>query len=290
MHCMIHTSFRLAHRTLIALSGPDTLSLLERLVTHDTQNWDIGSTRYGGLLTPQGKVICDWLAVRTPEGVVLEVDAGLADELVKQLTLFRLRSQVSIERRRDLAIWVLTPDAKAEPDQVQLRYQDPRYTPAQRRIALPAGAQMAQGSELSAYHAERIRNGIVEQVFDFLGRDVFPADINMDIHEGVALHKGCFVGQEVVSRMHRRGTIRKRTIALTAEQDLTDISPGAEVIAGTAIGIVTSIAPKIALARIRTDRLAKALQDGQAVHSQSVKLILVPIDWLIEELSAMHAE
>ena len=74
----------LAHRGVLSLSGPDTIELLERLVTHNVKAWAPGETRYGALLPPQGKIIADYLALRTAEGVLLDVDKDPLPDLAKR--------------------------------------------------------------------------------------------------------------------------------------------------------------------------------------------------------------
>ena len=74
----------LPHRAVLSLAGPDTITLLERLVTNSTEEWAPGETRYGALLTPQGKVIADYLAIRTSEGVLLDVAEAYVEELAKR--------------------------------------------------------------------------------------------------------------------------------------------------------------------------------------------------------------
>ena len=82
----------LGQRAVLSLSGPDTITLLERLVTNDSTNWAPGESLYVALLTPQGKVIADYLAIRTQEGVLLDVAEAQVEDLAKRLKLLRLRS------------------------------------------------------------------------------------------------------------------------------------------------------------------------------------------------------
>ena len=93
---------RLPNRSILVLSGPDTLALLERTVTHTVADWAEGEARYGALLTPQGKIIADYIAHRTAEGVQIDVHAEAAEDLLKRLKMFRLRSAVEIERDEGL--------------------------------------------------------------------------------------------------------------------------------------------------------------------------------------------
>ena len=287
----------LQHRAVLSLQGPDTITLLERLVPNATDNWAPGTTRYGALLTPQGKILSDYLAIRIEDGVLLDTAAEHVDDLAKRMKMFRLRSQVEIEKLED--VFVI---AGTEPASEGLRpisgaqhvYLDPRY-PGGRLRGLATreswaawfGYHPAEWSRpMSEYHTARITHGIPEQGFDFGAADVFPADINMDVLGGVALNKGCFVGQEVVSRMHRRGTIRKRTLPIIATTDTT-LTPGDDLLAPAPVGTLTSCEAENGLARMRVDRWLKATSDGHAVTLNETPVTIAKPDWLVAEVEAM---
>jgi len=283
---MVSSLTCLPHRAIVTLTGPDTLVLLERLVTNATENWTIGETRYGALLTPQGKVIADYLAVRTEDGVVLDAARAYASDLAKRLKMFRLRSQVEIEVREDLFVWATTEASSPEfepPADASLTYTDPRYPGGRLRALRPAH----ENGALSAYHADRIANLVPEQGTDFGTSELFPADINMDALNGVALNKGCFVGQEVVSRMHRRGKIRKRTLGVESGQAL-EAALGAELLAPLPIGTLTSASGSIGLALIRTDRLLKAEAAGEPISLNENPVTVAKPGWLAAELAPMQ--
>ena len=283
-------------RAVLSLSGPDTITLLERLVTNPTDNWAPGETRYGALLTPQGKVIADYLAFRTTEGVLLDVAEAHIDELAKRLKLFRLRSKVEIERLEDVFVVAGIEDAPEGIRPVsgaQHVYLDPRY-PGGRLRGLATneswaawyGYHPAEWSRpIDAYHHDRLSNGVPEQGSDFGSAEVFPSDINMDILGGVALNKGCFVGQEVVSRMHRRGNIRKRTLPVVIPEDL-EAAPGADILAPAPIGALTSVEKPFCLALIRVDRWLKAETDGATAMIDETPVTITKPDWLLAELAA----
>ena len=286
----------LPDRTIVSLSGPDTLTLLERLVTHATDDWDEGTTRYGALLTPQGKILSDFLAIRTESGVLLDTASAFADDLTKRLKMFRLRSQVEIERLDDVAVVASiaaagsTIPAIAGADRI---YLDPRYSDGRARGLTRADQWMAaQGSplqtdpdDLAVYHADRIAHGVPEQSVDFGAADAFPADVNMDVLGGVALNKGCFVGQEVVSRMHRRGQIRKRSLTVSIADGAT-MQAQDDLLAPASIGTITSHQGNIGLARIRVDRWQKAVADSVPVELNETPVTITKPDWLVAELSA----
>ena len=287
----------LAHRAVLSLSGPDTIALLERLVTNATANWPPGEPRYGALLTPQGKVLADYLAIRTQEGVLLDVAEAHVDDLAKRLKLFRLRSKVEIERLDDVFVVAgleAAPEGIRPISGAQQVYLDPRY-PGGRLRGLATkeswaawyGYHPAEWSQpMDAYHLDRITHGVPEQGFDFASADAFPADINMDVLGGVALNKGCFVGQEVVSRMHRRGQIRKRTLTVDMPASL-DATPGSDILAPASIGSLTSCEPPLGLSRIRGDRWLKAEAAGAQTILNETPVTIAKPEWLQAELAAM---
>ncbi|MEM7457878.1 MAG: folate-binding protein [Pseudomonadota bacterium] len=285
------------HRAVLSLRGPDTITLLERLVTHATDDWTPGTTRYGALLTPQGKILSDFLAVRIEDGILLDTAAAFVDDLAKRLKLFRLRSQVEIERLDDVFVIAGTdpaPEGLRPISGAQHVYLDPRYPGGRLRgfatkesWAAWYGYHPAEWSRpINEYHLDRIAHGVPEQGFDFGSADAFPADINMDVLGGVALNKGCFVGQEVVSRMHRRGQIRKRTLSVSVPSGMS-MTVGDDVVASAPIGSITSCEAEQGLARIRVDRWLKAVDEGQRVTLNETPVTITKPDWLLSEVEAM---
>ena len=265
---------RFPHRTLIRLTGPDTLALLERTVTNSVQNWREGETRYGALLTPQGKVIADYLARRLADGVLLDVHEDAAEDLIKRLKMFRLRAQVEIAADGALAA-VTSEEGDDDPRSLKLWWRN--YVPA---------AEAGEAIPEANWRANRIAAGVPEWGEDYQASDVFPTDINMDVMGGVDYKKGCFVGQEVASRMKRRGKIRKRTLTVRG----TALEAGADILAAAPIGTVTSVEGELGLALVRTDRLQKALAEGVALtcNGQPVQFDLP--DWAKAELDALASE
>ncbi|MEO1662475.1 MAG: folate-binding protein [Pseudomonadota bacterium] len=289
----------LPHRAVLSLSGPDTMALLERLVTNATTDWVPGETRYGALLTPQGKVLADYLAVRTAEGVLLDVSKAHVEDLAKRLKLFRLRSAVEVDVLEDVFIVAgvepapsgMRPISGADKVYLDTRYPGGRLRGFATKESWAAwyGYHPAEWSRpLNEYHRDRIAHGIPEQGADFDQADVFPADINMDVLGGVALNKGCFVGQEVVSRMHRRGQIRKRSLALTVPSETA--AAGTDIVAAAPVGSLTSVEADLALARLRVDRLEKAIADGVALTVNETPVTIDIPAWLQAEREAMAGQ
>ncbi len=257
------------NRSILVLDGPDTIALLERLVTNNTGNWQPGEARYGALLTPQGKVIADFVAHRIDTGALLDVATNAIGDLSKRLKMFRLRAKVEIDVDGKLAA-AITDDGVPDPRSAAL--------PQHRIVEAGSVPEMSQAE----WDAIRIPAGVAECGSDFVGAEVFPWEINMDRQGGVDLKKGCFVGQEVVSRTHRRGKLRKRTVVIEGK----NLQSGQEVTAGAPVGEITSATDTHALARLRTDRLAKALQAGETLSVDGQPVQHIKTDWLEEELAA----
>lgn len=265
----MHTPEFLSYRSIVSVTGTDAETFLNNIVTVSTSDMSAGEFRYGALLTPQGKVIADLLLTLADGAVLIDCAASAAPALVKRLTMMKLRAAVAIEERPDLGVTVFEGDA------------DPRNETAPCRRIGPRGV----AGDASRYHAARITAGLPEQGFDFGAEDVFPADINMDLLQGVDFRKGCFVGQEVVSRMKRRGTARRRTLKVAVPQGLS--APAPIEANGFEIGMLTSISGGAGLARVRIDRLAEAHAKGEAITVNGAAVTFDTPDWLAGELAAM---
>jgi folate-binding protein YgfZ len=114
----------------------------------------------------------------------------------------------------------------------------------------------------------RIENGVAELGSDYAAQDAFPHDVNFDQTGGVSFRKGCYVGQEVVSRMQHRGTARKRLLVIAAASPL---EPGADLVAGgRAAGKLGTPAGNRALAIARLDRVKEANDAGQPLVASGV--------------------
>lgn len=259
----------LSHRSVVSVSGADAETFLNGIVTVSTLGLRPDAFRYGGLLTPQGKLIADMLLTRRDEAILIDCAESAAPTVVQRLTLMKLRAAVSVAASADLGVRAFA----GQPD--------PRSPAAPHREIVARG----EAGDAAGYHAARIAAGIAEQGVDFGREDVFPADINMDLVGGVDFRKGCFVGQEVVSRMKRRGTARRRTLVAHVAPGTP---PGAPVLADDfEIGMLSSVSGGAALARLRIDRLAEARASGAAVTAGGAAITFDDPPWLASELAAL---
>jgi folate-binding protein YgfZ len=279
----------LPDRGVVKVSGTDARDFLNGLVTTDVTLLRPGLGRFGALLTPQGKITADFLITEAPSshggGFLIDSPRALAQTLTDKLGFYKLRAKVAVENLSDslgvLAAWDGEPAVK--PD---LAYADPRHAGLGWRILVPEElAQKAAdliGAEMvdsSAYDAYRIASGIPRGGLDFTYGDAFPHETNMDRLHGVDFDKGCYVGQEVVSRMQHRGTARTRTVRVMVDGPAPE--PGAVLLAGDKpVGTMGSTSGDNGLALIRTDRAADALDAGMTLTAGGIAIRLAEPDAL----------
>ncbi|CAN5538471.1 folate-binding protein YgfZ [soil metagenome] len=259
----------LSDRGVVKLAGDDARGFLNNLITSELEHLQPGVARFGALLTPQGKITVDFLVTEAPAGhgggLLIDCPRALAQGLATKLGFYKLRAKVTVENLSDslgvLAVW--DGDATLKPD---LSFADPRDTALGWRVLIPADLAQTTadliGAELvdeAAYEAHRISVGVPRGGLDFAYGDAFPHEANMDRMAGVDFDKGCYVGQEVVSRMQHRTVVRTRVTRV--ELDGPRPEPGIEIRAGDkAVGTMGSSAGGHGLALLRLDRTADALE------------------------------
>jgi len=273
----------LPDRGVVKVFGEDARTFLGGLVTTDVERIAPGSGRFGALLTPQGKIVVDFLITEAPGdqggGFLLDCPRALAQSLTDKLRFYKLRAKISVENLSDglgvIAAW--DGEASVRPD---LAFADPRQPSLGLRIfaaeqRAPAIAEQisAELVDASAYEAHRIACGVPRGGLDFIYGDAFPHETNMDRLHGVDFDKGCYVGQEVVSRMQHRGTARTRIVRIALDGPSPET--GTAILAGDkAVGTMGSTAGERGLALVRIDRVADALEAGLALSAGGLSLRL----------------
>lgn len=277
----------LPDRGVVKVSGEDARNFINNLVTTDLDPLQPGLARFGALLTPQGKIIVDFLVTQAPPGIggglLFDCPKALAQSFADRLGFYKLRAKVAVENLSDhlgvLAVWGGEPAMK--PD---LTFADPRDPALGWRILVPpelaqkaADAIGAQMTDAVSYEAHRIAIGVPRGGADFIYGDAFPHETNMDRLHGVAFDKGCYIGQEVVSRMQHRGTARTRILRVNLEAGAPE--PGTAIMAGDkSIGTMGSSSDGLGLALLRTDRTSDALDEGLPLLAGGIPVSLVTPD------------
>ncbi|HEY1836929.1 MAG TPA: hypothetical protein VGG36_04680 [Rhizomicrobium sp.] len=238
----------LEDRAIIAVSGADARDFLQGLITNDVHALAPGRALYSALLTPQGKILFDFLLVEG-EGALLIDCARVAHEaLIKRLKMYRLRANVQIEPREQLAVLV---GLMGRPALRGLTFDDPR-NPALGPRSIGARAEMPRDVGTAAhYRSHRLELGIPEGA-DFGSDRMFALDGDLDELHGISFEKGCYVGQELTARMKHRGTARKRLVPITG---IALPASGTLKAGGRDIGEIASVYGERGFASVRLDRL-----------------------------------
>jgi folate-binding protein YgfZ len=262
----------LTDRSVLRVAGDPARHFLNNLVTTEVETLAPGEARYAALLSPQGKIVADFFIVAAPEAdTVFYIDcpAELGAELLQKLTFYRLRTKVAIEKTGLSVVTVWGDDGKGVEG---IAFVDPRLKSLGLRVLVsPDAAGIATLADASAYDAHRIALGVPKGGVDFLYNDAFPHDADLDKLYGVDFKKGCFIGQEVVSRVEHRGTARNRIVPVAFDRAAPPI--GANVTAGgKTVGTMGSSAGEIGLAMLRVDRVADALAAGTGLSADGITL------------------
>lgn len=258
-------------RSLIRVSGPDARGFLQNVLTQDLDGLDAAGVLYSALLGPQGKVLADMMVWAEPEGgVLIDADPARAADLMRRLSMYKLRANAQLEDVSG-AHAVLVSAERFEGARA-----DPRFADGALGWRAIAAANAAEDGA-AAYEARRMALGVPDLARDAAAEEVFALEALLEELNGVDFAKGCFVGQENVSRMKRRATTRKKFCPIVFEG--APPAPGTAVMSGAAeLGSVRSGADGRAIALVRLDR---ALTAAAPLTAGGRPVRLDPPAWLL---------
>lgn len=237
-------------RRVLAIGGADRVSFLQGLVTNDVEALANGAV-YAALLTAQGKYLADFFMIPDGERILIDVSEELADDLLKRLTLYRLRAKVTLEMTELKVQRGLGPqpeDAFADPRASELGWR--RY-------------DTAMGKEPSTdWEALRVAACVPETGIELIPNDSYILESGFERLHGVDFRKGCYVGQEVTARMKHKTELRK---GLTQVLVSGTAPTGTEIIAnGKPAGRLFSQSNGQGIAYLRFDRAGPDMKAGDA--------------------------
>ena len=276
---------RLPDRGVIKLSGQDVVPFLQGLITNDVAKLGTDGALYAALLTPQGKILFDFFIVDADGAVLLDCALDQVADLTKRLTFYRLRAAVEIEDISSTYDVLATWGTDAAPTlEGAVSFPDPRHTAMGFRTLAPKDAAAAflsaDGATVDeeAYHAHRISLGLADSIRDIGSGELFPHECNLDQLGAVDFNKGCYVGQEVVSRTEHRGNARKRILPVSTAGQIAN-SGDTITAASKPVGTILSRSGPSALALVRLDRASAALENGEKLEASGDAIQLLRPDW-----------
>ena len=267
----------LAERAAIEIAGEDRAAFLQGLVSNDVTKVAADRAVYAALLTAQGKYLHDFFIAAIGDALYLDAEAARLADLVRRLSLYKLRAKVTLADRRDALIVAAAFGAEAlaalglppEPGQAVafgggIAYVDPRLAALGARLLLPRAAGLAPlaaagfaGADPDAYDRLRLSLGVPDGSRDLPVEKAILLEAGFDELNGVDWQKGCYVGQELTARTKYRALIKKRLLPVSLEGPLPP--PGTPVMLGAEeAGELRSGRDGMALALLRLEMLEQA--------------------------------
>jgi folate-binding protein YgfZ len=268
----------LVDRSVISVAGPESRAFLQGLISNDIGDSQPGRAIYAALLTPQGKILFDFFVTEADNGFFIDCAAARQTDLLKRLTLYRLRSKVEIVPRPDLAVAALW-DGGSFTEAGLTSFPDPRHPELGLRLIGPrTELERALSAAIPGdYHTHRLALGVPDSA-DLPPDSVFALDAGLEELNGVSFKKGCYVGQEVTARMKHRATARRRFVIAETAGDLP--APETPLVAAQReLGVLATGKGGRALALVRLDRLAEAEEMGHPITVGGNKVSLRRPPW-----------
>ncbi|MEL7345223.1 MAG: folate-binding protein [Pseudomonadota bacterium] len=231
-------------RQVFKISGDDHASFLQNLVTNDVARTDEGLV-YAALLTPQGKYLADFFLVHAADGILLDVAASVADDLIRRLTMYRLRSKVDI-----------TPTALFVHRGVDACPEDGHADPRDPSLGWRAYRDVAQIEDPIDWDALRVAACVPQTGVELIPNETYPLEAGFERLAGVDFRKGCYVGQEVTARMKHKTELRKGFATVTcAAPESAPVPVGTPIERdGKTVGTIYTQSGGRAIAFLRFDR------------------------------------
>jgi tRNA-modifying protein YgfZ len=262
----------LAHRGAVQVAGPDAATLLNGLLTNDVSRAMPNTAVFAAMLTPQGKYLFDMFVLQIEADTFL-LDVSRPSEFAKRLAMYKLRSKVTIDDRSSELSVVAGLDAPRG----GLSFPDPRLAELGWRTFAASVGEGDSREELAFRHAL----GVPDPSVDLLVEKDFIMEGLFDELGGLDHHKGCYVGQEMTSRMKRRTSVKNKLCRVRYE----GAPPAFEtpILADNwEVGRMRSGSDGVGIAMTRFDRARKAIADGHPMLADGVAITLDPPDWLIQ--------
>ena len=278
------------HRSVIAVGGADRVEFLQGLISNDTTKVAPGRAVWAALLTPQGRFLNDmFVADASPGGdantLLLETERERAPALAKKLTLYKLRSKVTVEDRSaamEVAVVFGAGAEKALQIDGAISFVDPRLAELGVRVLAPAGtaatllsARGITAAPLDDYDALRLSLGVPDGSRDLPVEKALLLESGFDELNGIDWKKGCYMGQELTARTKYRALVRKRLFPVGVQGTLP--APGTSVyLDGKEVGELRSGSGRRALALLQTE----AARGPGPLTADGVQVVPVIPPWM----------
>ncbi|WCR58731.1 MAG: tRNA-modifying protein YgfZ [Wolbachia endosymbiont of Ctenocephalides felis wCfeF] len=252
----------LQSRGVIVLYGPDTRDFLQGIITNDIGKLDSQKAIYSLLLSPQGKYLYDFFLIRYGKYILLECENVYLRQIIEKLDLLKTYLRVKIKDVSSLyKVGILFNTKSTECNESQIIFQDPRHKSLGMRI-IHKGEIKQPAGDFTQYEKVRIQNLIPDGARDMVQNSSFPLQYLIDKVNGISFNKGCYIGQEVVNRMSRQETFRRKLYLVEGNSALPNIGTKVTNENDEEVGELRSSVDNIGLALLYTGKSHANLYTG----------------------------
>ncbi len=250
----------LLHRGVLEIQGEDRAAFLQGLITNDIYEVTPAHAIYATLLTPQGRFLYDFFISEQDGSYFLETEASKLEALLKKLSLYKLRSKVTLKAYPDLKVYVLwgtdiAPSLGLKEERGSACdgvFMDPRLVELGARAIGEVDVRDFQMASMEEYDYHRLKFGIPEGGQDLIPEKSILLESGLDELHAVSWTKGCYMGQELTARTKYRGLVRKRLFPLVIEGEPPSF--GADIFKnGVTVGEMRTHAGSLGLALLRLE-------------------------------------
>ena len=269
-------------RALISVAGADRVAFLQGLVSNDVAKASGERALYAAFLTAQGKYLHDIFIAAIGERLLIECEAARRPDLLRRLSMYKLRSQAALSEENGLAVGLYfgegalgalglpATSGQARAEQSGVVFVDPRLAALGARAYLPAPALPPETATTVAYDRLRISLGVPDGSRDLPVEKAILLENGFDELNAIDWDKGCYMGQELTARTRYRGLVRKRLMPVTIEGPAPEF--GAPLLLGEKeAGEMRSANGELGLALVRLEALGQGVLTSGATRLTPVK-------------------
>lgn len=269
----------LKNRSILSLSGKDALVFLQNIVTNDLNNY---SYSYNYLLSPQGRYLYDFFVLKlSPDQLFIDIDSISAQSFLQKLTIYKLRRDIEIKNLASEYLVLYSREKMETNEGVIASNCDPRFSKLGfRTIVKSSGINKLELADDNLYMQDKYEFAIPDGRDDLIAENSVVFQFGAEELSAVSFSKGCYIGQEVISRAKYQGITRKKLFKLVSDKKIAFNDIGTEItdLRGEKIGIFCSSYNKLGIGLLNEEKYLGLDKKIALINGIQEVLILKP-EW-----------
>ncbi len=267
-------------RSVLNLTGPNTLDFLQNITTNDLIN---NHYSYNYLLSPGGRYLYDFFVAKIDDtNFFIDVDSNSSHSLIQRLNLYKIRKEVTIEDQSE-KYDVIYSNSSLDHNDVVFSYRDTRFYKLGFRSLVPKNSINIKNESLNLYLQDKYEWAIPDGADDLIKDRSIPSNFGAEELSAVSFSKGCYVGQEVISRAKYQGVIRKKIFKIiSSEKILGDLKYEVTDIDGNKLGNICSSYNNKAIALLNEEKCL-GLEEKMVIIGGNTKAEFFIPEWRLSK-------